>query len=158
MKWCELDIQASSDNFTLPLWKLYLEDSTAVGKVDWGDGSAVTEFSGTASENDFKYSHTYAQAGNYSLKFYGDKVRFGSDWNNANSNTAKVSSYREIRLGSNFNWYAFGTMTYNCSNLKALKIVVDSSDPNEILIDNQPICPINMNGRCQNLEQFDVPQ
>ncbi len=90
----------ANESITIPT-----KDSGYNYRVDWGDGTIESGFTGDAT-------HQYATAGTYTVKIVGDFPRINFD------NTGDKDKIRSIEQWGNIQWTSFREAFYGCENLK----------------------------------------
>ncbi|GAA4273684.1 hypothetical protein GCM10022258_29780 [Aquimarina gracilis] len=90
----------ANESITIPT-----KDSGYNYRVDWGDGTIESGFTGDAT-------HQYATAGTYTVKIVGDFPRINFD------NTGDKDKIRSIEQWGNIQWSSFREAFYGCENLK----------------------------------------
>ncbi|GAA4276691.1 hypothetical protein GCM10022259_14150 [Aquimarina mytili] len=90
----------ANESITIPT-----KDSGYNYRIDWGDGTIETGFTGDAM-------HQYATAGTYTVKIVGDFPRINFD------NTGDKDKIRSIEQWGNIQWTSFREAFYGCENLK----------------------------------------
>ena len=124
--------------------------------INWGDGSAVTSLTGTSLTTQVRTQHTYANAGNYTIKitivsgsfaFYGSTTYYLLNANNSSSNYNRVyaNCVRAVRIGSGniaLGQYAF----YYCTSLQYVTL------PNSLLSLNSSLFRY-----CYSLKTITIP-